>query len=74
MVKFCKDFSSFEKDFDKNRPVHFDSTDCRKFVPFDQLKVPFLSLAFTHSDESANAVTDVLGQHVLKLKNYKFFR
>jgi hypothetical protein len=74
MVRFCKDFSSFEKAFEKNRPVQFDSTECRKFIPFDQLKVPLLSLAFTHSNESANAVTALLGQHFLKLKDYKFFR
>jgi hypothetical protein len=72
--RFCKDFASFNKATEKGREVHFDSRNCRKFTPYDTFKAPFLSLAFTHSDESANAVVRVLSRANLKLKDYRFFK
>lgn len=73
-IRFCKDFTSFSKAVDKGRDVHFDSRSCRKFVPYDDLKVPFLSLAFTHSNKSANSLVTVLDRVNLKLKDYRFFK
>jgi hypothetical protein len=73
-VKHCREFDSFSSAIDKNRNIKFDSRGCRKFQPFEELKVPFLSLAFIHNDKSANAVVQVLSNHNLKLKDYRFFR